>query len=432
MGHLPPRHAHLDRTDGGLIMSDTLIKVEGVSKKFCHSFKNSLWYGMQDLGREITGHHHGGNSKLRTDEFWAIRDVSFELKRGECLGLIGRNGAGKTTLLKILNGLIRPDSGHIEIRGRVGALIALGAGFNPILTGRENIYVNGSVLGLSKFEIDENLLEIINFAELKEFIDTPVQNYSSGMVVRLGFAIASSLQPDILLLDEVLAVGDVNFRSKCYRRLSKLAEKGTSFIVVSHDEAAISRICNKVLLIDSGEQKYLGKTNEGIKKYLSLLSMNNGIESGIKTHNISNTSTCKIISIEIDNEKKNITGNSSVFTGHDAKIKLEYEVLEDITSLSYTIAIEGRSECANGITRLTIDTETQGKLTNKVSKGIYKTSIVLEKLGILPGTYTLKIGLWEKKLRQIAAIESYAFTVKSEKTFYKTDYAQAWKILNEE
>jgi lipopolysaccharide transport system ATP-binding protein len=182
-------------------MSETLIKVENISKKFCKDLKRSLWYGMKDLGTEILGLPHDHDGRLRKDEFWAVKDVSFELKRGECLGLIGRNGAGKTTLLRILNGLIKPDKGRIEMRGQVGALIALGAGFNPVLTGRENIYINASVLGLRKREIDAKLDEIISFAELDEFIDAPVQSYSSGMNIRLGFSIATALMPDVLLLD---------------------------------------------------------------------------------------------------------------------------------------------------------------------------------------------------------------------------------------
>src|SRR5206468_4283587 len=197
---------------------NVLVHVEHVSRRFCRNLRRSLWYGIQDIARDLNPfgrNSSGGSSSLRKDEFWAVNDVSFELRRGECLGLIGRNGAGKTTLLKMLNGLIKPDCGCIEIRGRVGALIALGAGFNPILTGRENIYVNGAVLGLTKREIDEKIEEIIDFAEIREFIDSPVQSYSSGMQVRLGFAMASSLNPDILLLDEVLAVGDMGFQAKC-------------------------------------------------------------------------------------------------------------------------------------------------------------------------------------------------------------------------
>jgi len=188
-------------------MSEILISVDNVSKKFCRSLKKSLWYGVKDIGAELFG-RSATHEHLRESEFWANREISFELRRGECLGLIGRNGAGKTTLLRMLNGLIKPDNGRIEMRGRVGALIALGAGFNPILSGRENIYVNASVLGLNRHEIDMKMDEIIEFAEIGEFIDMPVQNYSSGMAVRLGFAVATALEPDILILDEVLAVGD--------------------------------------------------------------------------------------------------------------------------------------------------------------------------------------------------------------------------------
>ena len=160
--------------------NEVLIKVDGVSKKFCRSLKKSLWYGLKDIASEAAG-RRSGDDRLRPEEFLAVNDVSFEVKRGECLGLIGRNGAGKTTLLKMLNGLIKPDKGRIEMRGRVGALIALGAGFNPILTGRENIYVNGSVLGLTKREIDHKIDKIIDFSEIRDFIDVPVQSYSSGM-----------------------------------------------------------------------------------------------------------------------------------------------------------------------------------------------------------------------------------------------------------
>lgn len=248
--------------------SDVLVRVSGVSKKFCLSLKKSLFYGLKDMGNELLGRRHGGHGGLRPKEFWAVHDVSFELKRGECLGLIGRNGSGKTTLLKMLNGLIKPDAGRIEMRGRVGALIALGAGFNPILTGRENIYVNGSVLGLSKREIDAKLDEIIDFAEIGEFIDTPVQNYSSGMAVRLGFAVATTLEPDILLLDEVLAVGDSEFKAKCYNRIGKLLAH-SAVVFVAHDMNQIGRICNAVMLLRRGELAFIGDTALGIEAYAS-------------------------------------------------------------------------------------------------------------------------------------------------------------------
>ena len=247
-------------------MNETLINVDGASKKFCRSLKKSLWYGLQDLGREVTARRHGGDGQLRQDEFWAIKDVGFELKRGECLGLLGRNGAGKTTLLRMLNGLIKPDAGRIEMRGRTGALIALGAGFNPILTGRENIYINGSVLGLTKNEIDSKVEEIIDFAELAEFIDMPVQSYSSGMTVRLGFAIATSIQPDVLLLDEVLAVGDASFRHKCYQRIHRIISN-CAVIIVSHSMDQIAAVANKVGLMHGGKLTVFNNTAAGISAY---------------------------------------------------------------------------------------------------------------------------------------------------------------------
>jgi lipopolysaccharide transport system ATP-binding protein len=272
---------------------EVLVKVEGVSKKFCRSLKKSLWYGVCDIVGEVNpltkhgargtecgkGSAEGGSNQLvtsyaspatsdglRPGEFWAVNDVSFELRRGECLGLIGHNGAGKTTLLKMLNGLLKPDSGRIEMSGRVGALIALGAGFNPILTGRENIYINGSVLGLSKKEIDLKIEEIVDFAELGEFIDMPVQNYSSGMTVRLGFAIATTLDPDILILDEVLAVGDASFRAKCYERIGRI-QRTAAVIFVSHSMDQISQVCSKVLTLKKGIGFLFADPRHGIEYY---------------------------------------------------------------------------------------------------------------------------------------------------------------------
>lgn len=250
-------------------MADTLVKVDNVSKKFCRDLKKSLWYGLKDLGGELICRSRINSEELRPAEFWAVKEVNFELKRGECLGLIGRNGAGKTTLLRMLNGLIKPDKGRIEMRGRVGALIALGAGFNPILTGRENIYVNAAVLGLSKKETDEKLADILNFAELGEFIDAPIQNYSSGMQVRLGFAIAVKTEPTILLLDEVLAVGDIGFQANCLNTLSEFRNKGVSFILVSHNMHHVARYSDQVLYLKRGQIAHFGDREAGIKEFLA-------------------------------------------------------------------------------------------------------------------------------------------------------------------
>ncbi|RPH51028.1 MAG: ABC transporter ATP-binding protein [Desulfobacteraceae bacterium] len=260
----------------------------------CRNLRRSLWCGMKERGRELSGRCHHNDGHLCKDGFWAVKDVSFELKRGDFLGLIGRNGAGKTTLLRMLNGLIKPDRGRIEMRGRVGALIALGAGFNPILTGRENIYVNAAVLGLKKKEIDAKFDEIVEFAELGEFIDSPVQSYSSGMAVRLGFAVATSLEPDILLLDEVLAVGDYGFMKKCLNRIGELRRKGMTIVFVSHNMHAISGFTSKVFVMKYGTHTEYENTAEGVRAYLSLFQKNGDddierICSGnqyIKFHNV--------------------------------------------------------------------------------------------------------------------------------------------------
>ena len=232
--------------------NEVLVKVEGLSKKFCKDLKTSLWYGVKDLFAGVTGRHNDG--ELRPKEFWAVKNINFELRRGECLGLIGHNGAGKSTLLKILNGLINPDEGKVTIKGKVGALIELGAGFNPILSGRENIYNNGAVLGFTRAEIDAKLEAIIDFAELREFIDMPVRNYSSGMKVRLGFAVAAQMEPDVLIIDEVLAVGDVAFRMKCYNTITSLM-KNTAIIFVSHSMPQVSKICTSAILMHKGEMR---------------------------------------------------------------------------------------------------------------------------------------------------------------------------------
>ena len=244
---------------------EILVKVEGLSKKFCKDLKTSLWYGVKDLINGIRGNRI--EPLLRPEEFWAIKDISFELKRGECLGLIGHNGAGKSTLLKILNGLINPDEGKVTITGRVGALIELGAGFNPILTGRENIYNNGAILGFARKEIDSKLKMIIAFSELEEFIDMPVQNYSSGMKVRLGFAVAAQMEPDVLIIDEVLAVGDLGFILKCFKTIDTILPN-TAVIFVSHNMPMVSRICNHIILMEKGEAKFQGEeVSKGIDAY---------------------------------------------------------------------------------------------------------------------------------------------------------------------
>lgn len=268
--------------------ADVLVRVRDVSKKFCRSLKRSLLYGVGGIFSELSPFRENGvgsrrnlqRERLRADEFWALENISFELRRGECLGLIGRNGAGKTTLLRMLNGLIKPDRGRIEVSGRVGGLIALSAGFNPLLSGRENIYISGSLRGASKREMDARIDEIIAFAELGDFIDMPVQSYSAGMQVRLGFSVAVDMKPDVLLVDEVLAVGDAGFRQKAYNVIAKLIES-SAVIFVSHSITQVAKVCNRGLLLGEGRARIMSHDlREVIDGYFNEMPENRAQTSG--------------------------------------------------------------------------------------------------------------------------------------------------------
>lgn len=203
----------------------------------------------------------------KQETFWALRDINFEVKPGEVLGVIGPNGSGKSTLLKLLAGVSFPTKGKVRVKGRIAPLIELGAGFHFELTGRENIYINGTILGLSKKEIDERIEEIVDFAELKDFIDTPVKHYSSGMFMRLGFSVAVHVEPDILLVDEILAVGDAHFQQKSFAKMKEFRDKGVTMVIVSHAKESIQTFCDKGLYVSYGEQKFFGTITEAIDKY---------------------------------------------------------------------------------------------------------------------------------------------------------------------
>jgi lipopolysaccharide transport system ATP-binding protein len=246
-------------------MTQPSVLVEGVSKKFGLTLKSALKYGLADSMRRITG--RPTNQNLRSGEFWALQNVNFSLQPGDALGIMGVNGSGKTTLLRILNGTYSPDTGKVTLRGRMGALIAAGAGFSPMLSGRENIYISGTLLGMSPEHIRQKFDEIVAFAELAEFIDMPVRNYSSGMSVRLGFAIAVIGTPEILLVDEVLAVGDISFQKKCFQKVQHMRTLGTTILLVSHAPGAVWAVCNKGMLIHRGHTEGIVTTEEAIRAY---------------------------------------------------------------------------------------------------------------------------------------------------------------------
>jgi lipopolysaccharide transport system ATP-binding protein len=281
-------------------MCDPLIYCSAIGKKFCRSMKRSLVYGMKDIAATVVGSDRG-NVQLREGEFWAVRDISFDIGRGDCLGIIGGNGAGKSTLLKLLNGIIRPDNGRVEINGRASALIEVGAGFHPMLTGRENIYIGGAILGMTTNEINAKYKDIVEFSGCEEFIDTPVKYYSSGMYARLGFAIAIHVKPDILIIDEILSVGDSSFRAKCFNEIYKLVED-TAIIFVSHNMPDLSRICNKILVMHEGESVYQGDDiARGINIYQSSLVRNEPVvfnpKAALKNISVTSDDGTKVDSI---------------------------------------------------------------------------------------------------------------------------------------
>ncbi len=254
--------------------SEPIIKVEGLSKKYrLHHEKQERYTTLRDtVAHRVKGlFRRGSQTESRTsteEDFWALKDVSFEVNQGEVLGIIGRNGAGKSTLLKILSRITEPTSGRITLNGRVASLLEVGTGFHPELTGRENIFLNGAILGMTKAEIRSKFDEIVAFAEVEKFLDTPVKRYSSGMYVRLAFAVAAHLEPEILVVDEVLAVGDSEFQKKCLGKIGEVAKGGRTVLFVSHNMAAVQSLCSNAILLGSGAIQLLGTVDHVIDKYL--------------------------------------------------------------------------------------------------------------------------------------------------------------------
>jgi lipopolysaccharide transport system ATP-binding protein len=243
-------------------MTRGAIAVEGVSRRFTvHAQANRTlkdWFVAR--------------GRIRASEVWALQDVSLRVEPGQALGLVGRNGSGKSTLLRLLSGIIKPTSGRLEVGGRVGSLLELGAGFHPDFSGRENVYLNGSIHGLRRRQIDELMDEIVSFAELERFIDLPVRTYSSGMYMRLGFAVAAHIRADVLLLDEVFAVGDEAFQRKCFGKIFEFKQRGGTIVFVSHDAAAVERLCDRAVLLKGGRLVFDGPTHEAIVQYHRLLA----------------------------------------------------------------------------------------------------------------------------------------------------------------
>jgi ABC-type polysaccharide/polyol phosphate transport system ATPase subunit len=321
-------------------------------------------------------------SLRRSKEFWALRDVSFEVERGEALGIIGHNGAGKSTILKLLSNITAPTAGEIKINGRLSALIEVGSGFHPELTGRENVYLSGSILGMRRREITKKLDSIIDFAGVRQFIDTPVKRYSSGMYVRLGFSIAAHLDPDILLLDEVLAVGDSAFQSKCLQRINELKQSGTTIVFISHDLSAIERLCDRVLLMDHGRVAASGAPEEVIAHYQRSVT-SAALPPSANTEHL--TRKAEVTSVTFLDAEGSETQTS--YTGGPLTVRVDYEAHERITGA----IIEVFFYTADNQLPCQFTTESKDGRTIDLEPGPGAIEFSCAEFGALPGVYYIDV-----------------------------------------
>ena len=370
---------------------DVAIRVEHISKKYCKSLKRSMYYGVRDIGRNVFG-LSSNSEKLRKNEFWALDDISFEVKKGETLGIIGPNGAGKTTLLKLLNGIFWPDKGKITINGRIGALIAVGAGFHPLLTGKENIYINAAILGMTKNEVDERLDAIVEFADIGDFLDVPVKFYSSGMFVRLGFSVAVHCDPKILLVDEVLAVGDVNFQAKCLKKMMEISESNnTTVLFVSHSLENVRKISKKCIMITDSKLVKTGSSIETINFYQNFMSKKR-IKSfqNIDLNNINkNIADVEITEVKVENIKgiksKEFKQNETII------FSIKYKNNKNVKKTHFHISLFDQYEKHICTLRTTfcsdegLDISENGRIICKV-----------ESLPFLGGNYFINVGIMDE------------------------------------
>lgn len=388
---------------------DILLSVNHVSKRFCRSLRRSIAYGLLDIAKEVSGARQESRV-LRTGEFWALNDVSFSLKRGDSLGLVGPNGSGKTTLLRIISGLIKPDAGTVTVRGRVAPLLALGAGFSPVLTGRENVYVNMAILGLSSQQINERFSEVVEFAEIGDALDAPVQTYSSGMVARLGFACAVHAIPDVLLIDEVLSVGDMRFRSRCYRKLAELRKMGVAFIMVTHNTNAVLTMTDKVLYLMHGkevvsgdpavvmtqyEEDMIGKGASIVPGQLNLPVKPKGETTGLDITHLSFRDETGVLLNAL------VSGQRAVFcVGCTAQREME--------NVSLSILVKDVSGEEGNV--LNLSSERDGYVFC-LNEGHAELFMDMPYCGLKPGIYVMKAYLHKAGLHIYDVVESFYFRV---------------------
>ena len=331
-------------------MSDTVIRVENLGKKYIigRNREAERYTALRDViangAKELVGRfkHPAGFKSQRpaSEEFWALKDVSFEIKQGDRVGIIGRNGAGKSTLLKVLSRITEPTTGNIYIKGRVASLLEVGTGFHPELTGRENIHLNGAILGMGRKEIQHKFDEIVAFAEVEKFLDTPVKRYSSGMYVRLAFAVAAHLEPEVLIVDEVLAVGDAQFQKKCLGKMEDVGKDGRTVVFVSHQIASVEKLCNRGILINNGRINYLGNQSQTIAQYLATSSDESTSLANRKDRR--GNGSFKVLEIDFRDTEGNLLESSQ--SGQTVDVNLHFSCRENISFDRLTASISVKTQ----------------------------------------------------------------------------------------
>jgi lipopolysaccharide transport system ATP-binding protein len=389
---------------------NTVIKVENLSKQYRLGLVGSgtlkddisgIWNSI--LGKENPnlkiGELNDRSISGASDYVWSLKDINFDIQQGDVVGIIGKNGAGKSTLLKILSKITSPTFGSIKIKGRIASLLEVGTGFHPELTGRENIYLNGAILGMRKIEIKSKIDEIIAFAGIERYADTPVKRYSSGMYVRLAFAVSAHLDPDILIIDEVLAVGDADFQKKCLGKMQDVSKnEGRTILFVSHNMAAVKELCNKGILLENGQLSFMGNIPDTISKYLSSdMNITSG-NSYLKDTNIRRGNgevRFTEITINENSEKLDPTKNTN--------FKFQVEVKENVSFLDFSFQIFGSSS--------TTDPVTSSDLIRVIGTPLSKGEIVSFEVNIPPNTFRtglFSLYFWLGKRGELAA-ENYPF-----------------------
>ncbi len=354
-------------------MDDVAIRVNGVSKKFLIGKERSS--SLRDSLNLLL------NKSKSTQDFWALNNINFEIHKGESVGIIGKNGAGKSTLLKVLSRITKPSIGRIEINGRVSSLLEVGTGFHPELTGRENIYLNGTILGMKRNEVKYKFDEIVDFSGVEKFLDTPVKRYSSGMYVRLAFAVAAHLEPEILIIDEVLSVGDAEFQKKCLGKMDDATKSGRTVIFVSHNMSAVEKLCSKCFLLRHGKLEYSGPSSKTIAKYLNFAESNQ--HQWIRKNKVK--SKAYFTSIKAYQEDQ-----LDITTSGSLNIEFTYEIKEDLNSLKLHLAL-----LDNYGQVIFSSAPEDAEIEKPLKKGTYNSLVTLPKDLLIPMRYTLKLILWD-------------------------------------